>query len=64
MPVSNSYGAYNTDGTNGAFNTATIAGSFAYWTDPVFYSHTSRPAGTPTRTWSTPRCRRPPPRTR
>ena len=39
MPVSNSYGAYNTDGPNGAFNTATIAGSFAYWTDPVFYSH-------------------------
>jgi hypothetical protein len=44
MPVSNSYGAYNTDGTNGAFNTATIAGSFAYWTDPVFYSH-GVPAG-------------------
>ena len=44
MPVSNSYGAYNTDGTNGAFNTATIAGSFAYWTDPVFYSH-GEPAG-------------------
>ena len=62
MPVSNSYGAYNTDGTNGAFNTATIAGSFAYWTDPVFYSHGAGPAGTPTRTWSTPRCRRPPPR--
>ena len=44
MPVSNSYGAYNTDGTNGTFNTATIAGSFAYWTDPVFYSH-GVPAG-------------------
>ncbi|HJY70003.1 MAG TPA: hypothetical protein VJ254_25040, partial [Streptosporangiaceae bacterium] len=44
MPVSNSYGAYNTDGTNGAFNTASIAGSFAYWTDPVFYSH-GVPAG-------------------
>jgi hypothetical protein len=39
MPISNSYGAYNTDGTNGAFNTATIATSFAYWTDPVYYSH-------------------------
>jgi hypothetical protein len=44
MPVSNSYGAYNTDGPNGTFNTATIAGSFAYWTDPVFYSH-GVPAG-------------------
>src|SRR3984957_9457395 len=44
MPVSNSYGAYNTDGTNGALNTATIATSFAYWTDPVFYSH-GVPAG-------------------
>src|SRR5580704_3094605 len=44
MPVSNSYGAYNSDGPNGAFNTATIAGSFAYWTDPVFYSH-GVPAG-------------------
>ena len=44
MPVSNSYGAYNTDGPNGTFNTATIAGSFAYWTDPVFDSHGRRPA--------------------
>jgi hypothetical protein len=44
MPVSNSYGAYNTDGPNSTFNTATIAGSFAYWTDPVFYSH-GVPAG-------------------
>ncbi|HEV2255142.1 MAG TPA: hypothetical protein VGS06_18320 [Streptosporangiaceae bacterium] len=44
MPVSNSYGAFNTDGPNGAFNTASIAGSFAYWTDPVFYSH-GVPAG-------------------
>jgi hypothetical protein len=47
MPVSNSYGAYNTDGTNGTFNTATIAGSFAYWTDPVFYAH-GVPAGADT----------------
>jgi len=30
MPVSNSYQAYNTDGTTD------LAGSFAYWTDPVF----------------------------
>jgi hypothetical protein len=44
MPVSNSYGAYNTDGPNSTFNTATIASSFAYWTDPVFYSH-GVPAG-------------------
>ncbi|HLK75487.1 MAG TPA: hypothetical protein VKU77_17770 [Streptosporangiaceae bacterium] len=44
MPVSNSFGAYNTDGPTGNFNTASIAGSFAYWTDPVFYSH-GTPAG-------------------
>jgi hypothetical protein len=30
MPVSNSYQAYNTDGTTDP------AGSFAYWTDPVY----------------------------
>src|SRR5258708_2981237 len=30
MPISNSYRAYNTDGTTDP------AGSFAYWTDPVF----------------------------
>src|ERR1700752_1633672 len=30
MPVSNSYQAYNADGTTDP------AGSFAYWTDPVF----------------------------
>jgi hypothetical protein len=35
MPVSNSYQAYNKDGTNGSFNTTDPAGSFAYWTDPV-----------------------------
>ena len=36
MPISNSYQAYNADGPNGAFNTTDPAGSFAYWTDPVF----------------------------
>jgi len=30
MPISNSYQAYNTDGTTDR------AGSFAYWTDPIF----------------------------
>src|SRR6516165_8369622 len=38
MPISNSYRAYNTDGPGGSFNTTDPAGSFAYWTDPVFYS--------------------------
>jgi hypothetical protein len=36
MPISNSYQAYNTDGPGGSFNTTDPAGSFAYWTDPVF----------------------------
>src|SRR6202035_2703509 len=36
MPISNSYQAYNADGPNGTFNTTDPAGSFAYWTDPVF----------------------------
>jgi hypothetical protein len=36
MPVSNSYQAYNTDGPNGSYNTTDAAGSFAYWTDPVY----------------------------
>src|SRR6266700_288306 len=36
MPISNGYRAYNADGTNGSFNTTDRAGSFAYWTDPVF----------------------------
>ena len=36
MPISNSYQAYNTDGPNGSFNTTDPAGSFAYWTDPVY----------------------------
>ncbi len=35
MPVSNSYQAYNTDGTTDP------AGSFAYWTDPVFDTATT-----------------------
>jgi hypothetical protein len=38
MPVSNGYQAYNTNGPNGTFGTTSSAGSFAYWTDPVFYS--------------------------
>jgi hypothetical protein len=38
MPVSNDYQAYNTDGPNGTFGTTSSAGSFAYWTDPVYYS--------------------------
>ncbi len=36
MPVSNSYQAYNTDGTTDP------AGSFAYWTDPI-YDTASKP---------------------
>ena len=36
MPISNSYQAYNADGTTDP------AGSFAYWTDPVF--DTAKPA--------------------
>jgi len=36
MPISNSYRAYNADGPGGSFNTTDLAGSFAYWTDPVF----------------------------
>jgi hypothetical protein len=39
MPVSNSYQAYNTDGTTDP------AGSFAYWTDPVFDTASSPNAG-------------------
>ncbi|MGD0068948.1 MAG: hypothetical protein ABSB76_36645, partial [Streptosporangiaceae bacterium] len=35
MPVSNSYQAYNKDGTNGSYDTTDPASSFAYWTDPV-----------------------------
>jgi hypothetical protein len=36
MPVSNDYRAYNADGPNGSFDTTDPAGSFAYWTDPVY----------------------------
>jgi hypothetical protein len=36
MPISNGYQAYNTNGTGGTFGTTDSAGSFAYWTDPVF----------------------------
>src|SRR5215475_8607690 len=36
MPISNGFRAYNTDGPSGSFNTTDPAGSFAYWTDPVF----------------------------
>jgi hypothetical protein len=38
MPVSNDYEVYNTNGPNGSFGTTNNAGSFAYWTDPVYYS--------------------------
>jgi hypothetical protein len=33
--ISNSYQAYNADGTNGAFNTTDPATSFTYWSDPM-----------------------------
>ena len=36
MPVSNDYQVYQTNGTNGSFGTTDSAGSFAYWTDPVY----------------------------
>src|SRR6201982_1066036 len=39
MPISNSYQAYNTDGTTDP------AGSFAYWTHPVFATARSPTAG-------------------
>jgi hypothetical protein len=45
MPVSNSYQAYNTDGPNNSFNTTDPAGSFAYWTDPVFDTKSPPSAG-------------------
>ncbi len=45
MPISNGYQAYNADGTNGSFNTTDPAGSFAYWTDPVFDENTPPSAG-------------------
>jgi len=36
MPIANDYQAYNTDGPGGGFDTTDSAGSFAYWTDPVY----------------------------
>src|ERR1700749_4247250 len=45
MPISNSYQAYNTDGPGGRFNTTDPAGSFAYWTDPVFDTKNPPSAG-------------------
>ena len=36
MPVSNDYQVYQTNGTGGSFGTTDSAGSFAYWTDPVY----------------------------
>src|SRR5690348_769056 len=45
MPISNGYRAYNADGPNGSFNTTDPAGSFAYWTDPVFDTATTPSAG-------------------
>ena len=36
MPVSNGYQVYQTNGTNGSYGTTDSAGSFAYWTDPVY----------------------------
>jgi hypothetical protein len=45
MPISNGYRAYNADGPNGSFNTTDPAGSFAYWTDPVFDTASPPSAG-------------------
>jgi hypothetical protein len=45
MPISNSYQAYNADGPGGSFNTTDPAGSFAYWTDPVFDTKNPPSAG-------------------
>ena len=55
MPYSNSYQAYNADGTTDP------AGSFAYWTDPIFDTAKTRiPATTRTRRWFTRPHRLPP----
>jgi hypothetical protein len=43
MPIANSYKAYNADGPGGTFKTTDPAGSFAYWTDPV-YNTSSKPS--------------------
>ena len=36
MPISNDYEVYQTNGAGGTFGTTDSAGSFAYWTDPVY----------------------------
>jgi hypothetical protein len=36
MPISNSYQVYQANGAGGALGTTDSAGSFAYWTDPVY----------------------------
>jgi hypothetical protein len=36
MPVSNDYEVYQANGAGGTFGTTDNAGSFAYWTDPVY----------------------------
>jgi len=43
MPVSNDYEVYNSDGPGGSYGDTDNAGSFAYWTDPV-YDTSSTPA--------------------
>jgi hypothetical protein len=45
MPISNGFRAYNADGPGGSFNTTDSAGSFAYWTDPVFDTQKPPSAG-------------------
>jgi hypothetical protein len=36
MPISNGYQVYQANGTGGSLGTTDSAGSFAYWTDPVY----------------------------
>jgi len=36
MPISNDYQVYQANGAGGTFGTTDSAGSFAYWTDPVY----------------------------
>ncbi len=36
MPISNAYEVYQTNGAGGTFGPTDSAGSFAYWTDPVY----------------------------
>jgi hypothetical protein len=45
MPIANSYRAYNSDGPGGSFDTTDPAGTFAYWTDPVFDTASTPSAG-------------------